>query len=86
MGRERHTETLKGNLPMCWHLESSLKKKEIDMWSQSTGGLPVKGDSRSRGPGLRRRVVSMTEMQGTLNPLHGGTTSVKEGDFSRDIH
>lgn len=31
MGRERHTETLKGNLPMCWHLESSLKKKEIDM-------------------------------------------------------
>ena len=53
---------------------------------QSTGGLPVKGDSRSRGPGLRRRVVSMTEMQGTLNPLHGGDTSVKEGDFSRDIH
>lgn len=33
MGRERHTETLKGNLPMCWHLESSLKKTEIDMWS-----------------------------------------------------
>lgn len=31
MGRERHAETLKGSLPMCWHLESSLKKKEIDL-------------------------------------------------------
>lgn len=31
MGRERHAETLKGNLRMCWHLESSLKKKETDL-------------------------------------------------------
>lgn len=86
MGRERHAETLKGNLPVLASGKFPEEERDRPGGVQSSGGLPVRGDSRSRGPGPGRRRVSMTEMQWTLNPWHGGDTSVKEGDFSRHIH